>query len=100
MKESFSAVKFICAIPRLNSDNGNLQIVHEKCVFKTGLGPCGKNVIKLEVETNDGLMTITQTTGTSQRWISASVVAITDREVKRFTYKLSDVLGRIEATSA
>lgn len=51
-------------------------------VFKLGIGPCGKEVNRLELSYEDDLVFILQTH--------------TDLSFKRFTYKLSDVVGRIE----
>lgn len=59
------------------------NIAH-RAEFNLGLGPCGKNVIKLDYEVRDGLLYVSQTTD--------------DDEFKQFVYKMTDVLGRIEAT--
>lgn len=50
--------------------------------FNLGIGPCGKEVNHLALSLEDGLLFILQTH--------------TDLTFKRFTYKLSDVVGRIE----
>lgn len=56
----------------------------EKTEFKLGPGPCGQNVIKLEVEFNDAGLEVSQ--------------FCEDGSAKSFAYLTKDIVGRIERT--
>lgn len=69
----------------------------KEVVFSLGLGPCGRVVTKLDYEILGDLMVIRQTSfpvDTSKLHQAYGV----NSEIKQFTYKMSDVHGRIEAT--
>jgi len=80
------SIRFICAVPKKENEfDSAYRFAHETCEFALGVGPCGKVVTKLSSTTHvSGTLNIMQTTA--------------DGEVKTFTYKLSDILGRIVTT--
>lgn len=83
-----SRIRFYSKVPRI-SQEGALTADHERCEFTTGLGPCGLWVSSLSYELSREFLTITQET----------YLDSTKREVKKFIYLVSEILGRVEATS-
>lgn len=94
-----TSVHFICAVPHKQNDNSRepYQVTHELCEFKLGLGPCGRIVTKLTISQDSHLLIITQVSisGNSQENAEGPSSHL---EVKVFTYKQTDILGRTNAT--
>lgn len=82
------SIKFRAAFPKKES-YGLLQVADVE--FKLGPGPCGRDVVKLNYKLNEHLLVITQESVAKGSWRYDS------REIKQFTYKMSDIHGRIEA---
>lgn len=68
--------------------------------WSLGLGPCGRVVAKLEMVISEGLLAISQTSFPMGVDVNNAVLARKEREIKVFYYKISEVVGRIEATQA
>nr|DAF68362.1 MAG TPA: hypothetical protein [Caudoviricetes sp.] len=94
-----TSVHFICAVPHKQNDNSRepYRVTHELCEFKLGLGPCGRVVTKLTISQDSHLLIITQVSisGNSQENTEGPS---SNLEVKVFTYKQTDILGRTNAT--
>lgn len=76
-------------------DPGSYGLVKAKEVeFKLGLGPCGLVVTALWAKVDGEILTITQHAYDPKlKWWQDR------REIKEFSYKMSDVHGRIVTTS-
>lgn len=94
---SIKSIKFLSAIPRKTSDSALFGLVHEPCEFKLGLGPCGRTVIKLTSQQDSHFFAITQVS-LPERVTDASEIGVPLSETKVFTYKLTDIIGRITTT--
>lgn len=94
---SIKSIHFLCVIPRKTCDGSTYGLVHEPCEFKLGLGPCGRSVIQLTSRQDSHFFAITQVS------IPGTVTGDTNGddqliETKVFTYKLTDIIGRITTT--
>lgn len=94
---SIKSIHFLCAVPRKFSAGGPYKLNHEPCEFKLGVGPCGRNVIELTCQQDSHFFAITQVS-IPQNVMHCTSVDASHKEVKVFTYKLTDVLGRITTT--
>lgn len=94
---SIKSIHFLCAIPRKTHDGLTYGLVHEPCEFKLGLGPCGRSVIQLTSHQDSQFFAITQVSIPESVTETANTVEPLI-ETKVFTYKLTDIIGRITTT--
>ncbi|PMX08444.1 hypothetical protein [Pseudomonas sp. MPR-R5A] len=95
-----TSVHFICAVPHKQNENSRepYRVTHELCEFKLGLGPCGRIVTKLTITQDSHLMAITQVSIPGKTFEEALKTMDPPLEIKVFTYKQTDILGRTNAT--
>lgn len=79
MKCQVQSIKFYAYIPKPDQKPNR---VLKSTFFSVGPGPCGKEVTRLDVSFEPGLLGIQQTTE--------------DGATKGFIYKLDDIAGRME----
>lgn len=88
------------------AEPGSFGLIKVKEVtFTLGMGPCGRFVTELDWRFDQHYLVIEQTSypeapkAASKEWFDwLKDPDVTNREIKTFVYKMSDVHGRITAT--